>query len=209
MILSLLGELPSEIELKHPHDLLTRRFLFDVELFVSLLENYGDNGVIQLLDLDSMQCESPVTVDNKLVEVRGDLRFSTKFKAGGYSNVFLFFEHQSTWVRLFSIVALRKILEFYEQCEAMGIDVITIDGKLPFPIIVLLYHGEVSWGKLLQLRDLIAVPPGMNAEGFLSFQVLLIDLTLLTPEQLKGHPALRALLDALLSFSKKQLNGNF
>ncbi|MDR2643219.1 MAG: Rpn family recombination-promoting nuclease/putative transposase, partial [Planctomycetaceae bacterium] len=117
MALSMFSELPADFEIKHPHDLLSRRILFDVELFASLLENYecgGDTSIIKLLDLSSLQCESPVTVDSKLREVRGDLRFSTKFKDGGYSNVFLFFEHQSTCIRLFSLSSLRKILEFYE-----------------------------------------------------------------------------------------------
>ncbi|MDR1271248.1 MAG: hypothetical protein LBK82_17190, partial [Planctomycetaceae bacterium] len=34
-------QIPVPIQLAHPHDLLTRYFLIDVELFAGLLENYG------------------------------------------------------------------------------------------------------------------------------------------------------------------------
>ena len=56
-------------ELAHPHDLLTRSILADPELAGSLLENYIESGVVSLLDLAKLRCESPVNVDKNL---RGD-----------------------------------------------------------------------------------------------------------------------------------------
>ena len=62
-------------ELAHPHDLLTRSILVDPELMGSLLENYIESGVVSLLDLAKLRCESPVNVDKNLKETIGDLRF--------------------------------------------------------------------------------------------------------------------------------------
>jgi hypothetical protein len=93
----------SKITLAHPHDLLTRYFLIDVELFTCLLEHYDGTGVIRLIDLRSLQCESPTTIDENLQEVIGDLRFSANFNVGGFSKVFFFFEHQSKKINRFCI----------------------------------------------------------------------------------------------------------
>ncbi|MDR2439326.1 MAG: Rpn family recombination-promoting nuclease/putative transposase [Planctomycetaceae bacterium] len=201
-------ESPAKIEIAHPHDLLARRFLIDNELMASMLEHYDDTGFVQLIDLHVLQCESPVTIDYTLQEVIGDLRFSTRFKNGTFSKVFLFFEHQSTKIPLFSFDCLRKILEFYEECIADPQNTITEDGKLPYPLVVVLYHGNISWNELLQIKDLIAVPPGVNSY-VLWFPVILIDLSKIRSEELQGHPALIALFDMLQSYSSGELAESF
>ncbi|MDR3196433.1 MAG: Rpn family recombination-promoting nuclease/putative transposase, partial [Planctomycetaceae bacterium] len=88
-------------ELAHPHDLLVRRFLIEPELMADLLTFYvrqtNDQKIIQLIDLIHLRCESPINIDTDLVEMIGDLRFSTHFKTSQQpSTVFLLFEHQST-----------------------------------------------------------------------------------------------------------------
>ncbi|MDR2754230.1 MAG: Rpn family recombination-promoting nuclease/putative transposase [Planctomycetaceae bacterium] len=202
------SESPTKFELAHPHDLLARRFLIDNELMANMLEHYDTTGLVQLLDLHVLQCESPVTIDYTLQEVIGDLRFSTKFKNGVFSKVFLFFEHQSKKIRSFSFDCLRKILKFYEDCTADPQNALTEDGKLPYPLVVVLYHGETSWGKLLQIRDLIAVPSGVNSY-VLWFPVIMIDLSKIRHEELQGHPALIALFDTLQSYSSGNLAESF
>ncbi|MDR0609514.1 MAG: Rpn family recombination-promoting nuclease/putative transposase [Planctomycetaceae bacterium] len=199
---------PAKFEIVHPHDLLTRRFLIDNELMASMLEHYDNTGLVPLLDLHALQCESPVTIDYTLQEVIGDLRFSARFSNGAFSKVFLFFEHQSTKIRLFSFDCLRKILEFYEECVADPQNTITENGKFPYPLVVVLYHGNISWNELLQIKDLIAVPPGVN-RFVLWFPVILIDLSKIRREELQGHPALIALLDTLQSYSSGDLAENF
>ncbi|MDR3198011.1 MAG: Rpn family recombination-promoting nuclease/putative transposase [Planctomycetaceae bacterium] len=202
------SKLPAEFEIAHPHDLLTRRFLIDNELMASMLEHYDNTGLVRLLDLPVLQCESPVTVDYSLRELIGDLRFSTKFKNGTFSKVFLFFEHQSKKIRLFSFDCLRKILKFYEECAANPQNAITEDGKFPYPLVVVLYHGNTSWDELLQVKDLIAVPPGVNSY-VLWFPVILIDLSKIQRCELQGHPALISLFDMLQSYSSGDLAENF
>ncbi|MDR3196676.1 MAG: Rpn family recombination-promoting nuclease/putative transposase [Planctomycetaceae bacterium] len=196
--------LPVQIELAHPHDLLTRRFLLDKELMANMLEYYDNTGIVRLLDLRALRCESPITIDAKLQEVIGDLRFSTKFKNGTHSKVFLFFEHQSKKIKLYSLHCLRKILEFYEEWAADPKNAVAENGKFPYPLVVVLYHGEIPWNELLQIRDLIAVPQGVDG-NVLWFQIIVIDLSKIQRENLQGHPALVALFDTLQSYSEGKL----
>ena len=103
-------------ELAHPHDLLTRSILADPELTGSLLTHYVESDVIELLDMNRLRCESPIDVDKNLVEIIGDLRFSTVFKnTEQLSNVFVFLEHQSTRDHLMSFRALEQVVKAYRQ----------------------------------------------------------------------------------------------
>jgi hypothetical protein len=190
----------TKIEIAHPHDLIVRHFLTDTELFKSLLEYYCGNNAINLIDFNSIKCESPITIDDQLQEVIGDLRFSAQFKNIGHSKVFFFFEHQSTKNRKFCIRCLRKLLEFYEECETNPQDVFN-DGKYPYAFVVVLYHGEIPWDQLLQMRDLVSLPPDVDP-NYLSFPAVLIDVSRIPQDNLKGHPALVALLDLLKSASE-------
>ncbi|MDR2345502.1 MAG: Rpn family recombination-promoting nuclease/putative transposase, partial [Planctomycetaceae bacterium] len=146
-------------EIAHPHDLLTRHFLVDTELFASFLECYGKTEIIRFIDFKSLRCESPITIDDKLKEVIGDLRFSAKLNDGNNAKVFLFFEHQSTKIKSFCLRCIRNLLEFYEACAANAKKMKNSDGKFPYSIVVLLYHGKKPWKKFLQMSDLVSQPP--------------------------------------------------
>jgi len=197
-------------ELAHPHDLLTRSILVDPELAGSLLENYIDSGVVTLLDLTLLRCESPVYVDKNLEETIGDLRFSTVFKnTQQQSNVFVFVEHQST---VDDLICLRALDSIVKSCWDY-IDTQKQKGKgrpksFPCPIVVILYHGKHPWGTLKRMRDLIDSIPGFPKD-LLDFPIFLIDLSQIPPEQLKGHPALQALLETLQLGSQEKLESGF
>ena len=203
-----LFRVPAKVAIAHPHDLLTRCVLFDVELFGSLLRYYGDAVVVKRIDINSLKCESPTTIDSTLREVIGDLRFSANCKAAGCSKIFFFFAHQSTKEKTFCVRCLRELLEFYEQCISAPNDAVTADGKLPYPIMVVLYHGKPPWGDKLQLRDLIAIPQGMNSD-ILLVTVIFIDLSKIDRNELKGHPALVALFDELQSYARGDMPESF
>jgi hypothetical protein len=196
-------------EIAHPHDLLTRSILADPELAASLLTHYVESETVELLDLTQLRCESPVDVDKNLVEVIGDLRFSTVLKnTEQQSNVFVFLEHQSSRDDLMSFRALRQVVKAFQQY----IDTAEQKGKLPksfpFPIVVILYHGKRPWGKLKKMCDLIDSVPEF-ARNILDFPIFLIDLSRIQPEQLKGHPALQALLETLQLASEGKLEAGF
>ncbi|MDR1289561.1 MAG: Rpn family recombination-promoting nuclease/putative transposase, partial [Planctomycetaceae bacterium] len=66
-------EVSVTFELSHPHDLLARYFLLDTELFGDLLKNYDNTGVVDFIDLNSLDSQSPIMIDENLKEVIGDL----------------------------------------------------------------------------------------------------------------------------------------
>jgi predicted transposase YdaD len=208
-LLKVLSELlMTKNELAHPHDLLTRSILADPELAGSLLENYVEPETVTLLDLTQLRCESPVNVDKSLVEIIGDLRFSTVFKnTQQQSNVFVFLEHQSSRDNLMSFRALEEVVKAFRQY----IDTVEQDGQpksFPCPIVVIIYHGKRPWGTLKRMRDLIDSVPGFPKD-LLDFPIFLIDLSLIPPEQLKGHPTLQALLEILQLGSEEKLEAGF
>ena len=165
-------------EIAHPHDLLVRFMLADPELAASLLANYVESRTVQLLDLKRLRCESPVNVDKNLVEIIGDLRFSTVFKKSKrQSNVFVFLAHQSTIDDLMSFRALEEVVRSYREY----IETLKQKGKgrpksFPYPLVVILYHGKRAWGKLKRMRDMIEGDQEL-AKDFLDIPIFLIDLS--------------------------------
>ena len=143
-------------ELAHPHDLLVRCFLTAPELMADLLQYYpqkaADQQVVKLLNLKHLECKSPVTVDERLIERIGDLRYSASFKGSKrLSNVFLLLEHQSEIDPDFRIRGLDYIIQSYKEFRK------TMKGKqkLPYPIVVILYHGKIPWKHLPKMDELI------------------------------------------------------
>ena len=174
----------------------------------SLLVNYVDTNVVGLLDLERLRYESPVNVDKNLAQVIGDLRFSTVFKqTQQQSNVFVFLEHQSTVDDLMCFRALEQVVKSYREY----IDTSKQAGRpksFPCPIVVILYHGKKPWKILKRMRDMIDSVPGFP-QDLLDFPIFLIDLSRIPPEQLKGHPALVALLETLQLGSEGKLEAGF
>ena len=197
------------LELAHPHDLLVQRFLTDPKLMADLLLFYtqklADQQVVNLLDLKRLECKSPVTIDEQLVEGIGDLRFSTSFKGSKRkSDVFLLFEHQSSIDRRIRLRGLNYIIQTYNQFEETHKG----EEKLPYPLVVVLYHGKVPWKHLPEMDELIEIAPGMKT-GLLDYLLILIDVSELKPEQFRGHPVLQAVLESLQLASKDRLVAEF
>ncbi|MDR1533941.1 MAG: Rpn family recombination-promoting nuclease/putative transposase, partial [Planctomycetota bacterium] len=66
----------------------------------------------------------------------------------------------------------------------------------PYPLAVVLYHGKNPWSGPLKMSELIEGTPGLPGE-ILDFPIFLIDLAKIPPGEIRGCPALRALLLAL------------
>jgi len=159
----------TSIDLAHPHDHLVRRFLIDTELMTDLLVHYpqktADQQAVGLLDLKHLECKSPVAIDKNLVEGRGDLRFATTFKGSKrQSNVFLLLEHQSAIDQRMRLRGLKYIVQEYDQFESTHKG----KGKLPYPIVIVLYHGKIPWKQLFEMDDLIETVPGAKT-GLLDY----------------------------------------
>jgi hypothetical protein len=159
--------------------------------------------MVNLIDLKHLECKSPVTIDEQLTEGIGDLRFATSFKGKNRkSNVFLLFEHQSKVEPDFRLRGLdyivRSFKEFRETTKGQK--------KLPYPIVVVVYHGEVAWKRLLEMDEMIDIVPGAES-GLLKYP--LIDLSTISAGQFQGHPVLQAVLESLQLASERRLAREF
>jgi hypothetical protein len=193
-------------ELAHPHDLLVRHFLVNPELMSDVLDHYADSDVVRLLDLTKLRCESSINIDENLVESIGDLRFSTKFKQSDReSNVFLFFEHQSTIDNDIALRLLEYIVKSYREFANSDKNK---GRKYPYPIAVLLYHGKTPLSCVLKMKEKIDCVPELEGD-ILDFFIIVIDLSLIPQAQLKGHPANQALFESLQLASEGRLDVGF
>ncbi len=184
-------------ELAHPHDLLVRNVLADADLVADLLQNYLDPKLVSTVDLDSLRRESGDTVAPGLSKLVGDLRFSARFKGnGGELKVFVFLEHQSRPDPLMSFRMLEYVCAAYRQ-HVPGLQK---GKKFPYPLAVVLHHGETPWKKIPPMRELIDMMPGM-AKDILGLPIHLIDVAAMSTDELRGHPMVCALLDSLQSAS--------
>jgi len=192
----------------NPHDLLARRFLCNPEWMAELLQRYlknlDDQQIIALLDLTRLVCRDPVTVSDRLVEGRGDLRFTTSVKGSDReSSVYLLFEHQSYKDSDLCLRGLDHIVQDYKKFRA------TTKGreKFPYPILVCLYHGKTPWEHVPEMDELIEIIPGMQT-GLLKYTLILIDISPLMREEFVGHPVLQVVLEMLQLASKGELAAN-
>jgi hypothetical protein len=184
-------------KLNNPHDLLARRFLCNTEWMAELLQRYlknlDDQQIIALLDLTRLVCKDPVTISDRLVEGRGDLRFSAAFKGNDReASVCLFFEHQSTKVSDLRFRGLKYIVQEYDKFRELtkGRE------KFPYPILICLYHGNTPWTHVPEMDELIEIIPGMQT-GLLKYTLILIDISPLTQDEFVGHPVLQVVLEML------------
>jgi len=199
----------TSIDLAHPHDHLVRRFLIDTELMTDLLIHYpqktADRKAVGLLDLKHLECKSPVAIDKNLVEGRGDLRFATTFKGSKrQSNVFLLLEHQSAIDQRMRLRGLDYIIQEFRKFEETHKG----KGKLPYPVVVVLYHGKTSWKHLPEMDEMIDIVPGAET-GLLKYPLILIDISVIPKGKFAGHPALQALLETLQRASEGKLVKEF
>ncbi len=196
--------------LKHPHDLVVRSILADADMAADLLRNYLDPNLASLLDLQNITCESPVAVDEDLIETMGDLRYMTRFKGTGrLSRVFVLVEHQSRSERFFTLRAIEYICKAYWQYLSSPESRKGAKPRLlPYPVVVVLYHGKKPWGKLYPMRDLIASVPGVDMD-IMRLPMCLIDLASIPAGQVKGNPVVRALLDSLQSAAAQTLGDRY
>lgn len=190
--------------LSQPHDRLVRHVLSEPDLMADVMGNYIDAVVVSQIDLSTLRCESPIDVDENLVQGIGDLLFSASLKTGKPSAVFVFFEHQSKEDRLF----IFRVLEYMVRAWRKYLDETGKTEFLPFPICILLYHGKKEWKAPLVLADLFEEIPGVDKD-ILKFPVQLIDISQIPIDQLKGHPANRALFEILQAASMGKLEERF
>ncbi len=184
-----------------PHDLLVRNVLADADLAANLLQNYLDPGLASAVDLDSLKREAGDTVDPKLAKLVGDMRYSARFKGSNKElKVFVFLEHQSSPDRFMSFRMLGYIHAAYQEMLPR----LKKGERFPYPLAVVLHHGESPWKRIPSMRELIDVTPDVEGD-ILGLPIRLIDVAAMSVDELRGHPMVCALLDTLQSASAGNL----
>ncbi len=180
-----------------PHDALVRNILADTRIAADFLHNYLPPELEADLEWDSLQQEPAETVGPDFTRLIGDLRYSARFKGDEVElNVCLFVEHQSQPDNLMSFRMLGYIYAAYLQ----RVSAFRQGRRFPYPLAVVLHHGKKPWKKIPPMQDLITMRPGWKRD-ILDIPIHLIDLAVIPVEELRGHPAVCALLDSLQSAS--------
>ncbi len=196
----------------YPHDCFVRLCLSDVKTFAAFLRYCGKVAPINLLDLNSLCCLNSATVDGKLEERIGDLRFSARFKQGGQPvEVFIFLEHQSAPDPHIPFRLLEYIVDAYRQflADLRNGDKNRVNyGRFPYPLAIILYNGAKPWKGALRMRDLICQTDGVDS-AVLDFPIHLIDVARLSLENDIDDPALRILLEALQAAAQGRMKTRY
>jgi predicted transposase YdaD len=180
-----------------PHDRLVRNVLADADIAADLLGNYLEPGLVSKLDLDSLKREAGDTVNSELSKLEGDLRYSARFKGGDKElKVFVFMEHQSSPDRFMSFRMLGYIHAVYQEM----LPKLKKGERFPYPLAVVLHHGESPWKNIPPMRELIDIAPDVESD-ILGLPIRLIDVATMSLDELRGHPMVCALLDSLQSAS--------
>ncbi len=189
-------------EVAHPHDLLVRNVLADAKLVADLLQHYLEPELVSTLELDSLKRDAGDAVSSNLSKSDGDLRYSARFKGnGGELRVLLLLEHQSRPDRLMSFRMLDYVCAVYRE-QVPGLK----KGKrFPYPLAVVLHHGESPWKKIPPMRELVDMTPGVE-DDILRVPIRLIDVASMPLDELRGHPMVRSVLDSLQSASTGRLS---
>lgn len=184
-------------EVAHPHDLLVRNVLADADLAADLLRNYLAPEWGPVLEWDSLKREPGESVSPGLSKLVGDLRYSARFKGSGEElKVFIVLEHQSRPDKFMSFRMLEYVCAAYRQ----QLPSLKKGKRFPYPLAVVLHHGETPWKRIPPMRELIATTPDVTGD-ILDLPICLIDLATMPVDQLRGHPMVCALLDSLQSAS--------
>ncbi len=154
---------------------------------------------VEQVNFDSLKQESTESVDRNLAARRADLCYSAKLKGSDEDlSVLLFLEHQSRSDRFMAFRLLEYICAAYRQHLTVAGE--RKDTTFPPPLAVVLHHGKTPWKKMLTMRDLFNSQHDIWMDT-LKFPICLIDLAQIPSDQLRGHPAVCALLDSLQSAS--------
>ncbi len=188
-----------------PHDSLVRYFLGNTILAASFLRHYLPPALQTRLEWGSLVPEPVETVAKDFTRRIGDLRYSARFKGGDAElDVCIMVEHQSKPDSIMSFRMMEYICSAYQQ----RVFAFRNGVRFPYPLAVVLHHGKKPWKQIPPMRDLITIPAGLDTD-ILNFPIHLIDLAVIPVEELRGHPAVCALLDILQSASAGILPDRF
>ncbi|WP_339050828.1 Rpn family recombination-promoting nuclease/putative transposase [Rickettsiella endosymbiont of Xylota segnis] len=180
-----------------PHDKFFKRNLKDKRVAIDFLKSYLAPQLYNKIDINSLQLTEKSFIVPQLREIHSDVIYKCLInKVPGY--LFFLLEHQSTDDPLMAFRFLHAIVSLSYEHLKQG------HAKLPIILPFCMYHGDKSpYPYSTCLYDCFEQPDFAKEIAFKPFK--LIDLTILSDEEIKSH-GLVGLMEMLF---KHQRDKNF
>jgi predicted transposase YdaD len=186
-------------KLPTPHNNLFHYALSHVEAARDLIQTHLPPGLVQFLDLNSLELQKDSFIDEDLRQSFSDLLYSVRL-AGAKGEpiegqIYLLLEHKSQSDPMTCFQLLRYIVRIWEQRQRSGLTLCPV-----FPLVV--YHGQENWLAPRSLEELIGGPRAAFEYGVrISYPVL--DIARVPDESLARDPFLQSVL-GLLKYSRRR-----
>ena len=188
--------LPQDRPLPRPvHDSLFRALVDDPRRAAALLAGHLPADVASRLD----PAFPPEHLEGTFIDDAGnrsqcDALFRVRLRGGEEARVYALLEHKSAIDPGTPLQLVRYVLNVWaREIE----DRRSGAGSLPLVIPVVFYHGTGSWGVPLSVRDMIAVPEGLEGYADRFGEYVLRDLGGMDQRELSDDPSVLAALLAL------------
>jgi predicted transposase/invertase (TIGR01784 family) len=186
-------------KLPTPHNNFFHYALSHVEAARDLIQTHLPPGLVQFLDLNSLELQKDSFIDEDLRQSFSDLLYSVRLVdqdgQRGQGQVYLLLEHKSQSDPMTCFQLLRYIVRIWEQRQRSGQTLCPV-----FPLVI--YHGQEAWSAPVSLEELIGGPSRLFQYGVqMAYPVL--DIGRIPDESLATEPFLQSVL-GLLKYSRRR-----
>lgn len=181
----------SEAQINNPHDQLFKEAFSHVENAAVFFQTYLPAELHARLDLKTLKLQPGHFTDEALWHSESDLLYTVQ-SDDCTTLLYCLFEHQSTPDAWMPLRLLRYILGIWEQYRKQN----PTAKRLPPVLPLVLFQGGSAWTADLSVSGLIDIPTGFEPYQP-QFQHLLVDLSQMDADELKGTLLVKTCLLAL------------
>lgn len=173
------------------HDRYFRQTFSRRQTVADLVHHYLPSEVRRCLDLRTLELTGDSFVDPELRMHASDLVCRARLQEGGDAYVYILFEHKSHPAQLVALQLLRYMARLWDQVLREG-----RRPPLPPVIPVVFYHGRSPWNVGRGSASLFQGPAELGPY-VPAFRYELVDLSVLSDEEIRGGVLLRVALLAM------------
>lgn len=169
------------MKIQNPHDKFFKKTFGDVAVAGDFLDNYLPQGIVDIIDMDTLEPQKDSFVNKELQESFSDLLYKANIdNREGY--LYFLFEHKSYPSRDVAFQLLRYMVEIWNT---------KVENTTQLPVIIplVIYHGKEGWNIKPTLGEIVLgygeLPQDIRAL-VPDYKYLLYDLSRYTDEQIKG-----------------------
>ncbi|MDR0705974.1 MAG: Rpn family recombination-promoting nuclease/putative transposase [Planctomycetaceae bacterium] len=194
--------LPKENTTVNIHDEFVRAVFANLELVIEFLKLYVEKTregrkLLKLLDLKRIRLEPTQFFGPEGRQRIADLIFWIPLKHGkGLAGVVFVFEHKSEWKRSWPFQLLKYLAAIWNKFFSEAKNPESPNFMLPAPLLIILHNGSKPIINKPMLDKYIAKVVG--TKRFIpKFDYIMVDLSVLTPDEFGTAPLLRVILELL------------